>query len=203
MNVMKRLLITCFCTCLLFTASAQDEEQEEGNGKKNFFTGGSISLSFFDGAFLVGANPVFGYSLANWVDVGVLANYTYASYQDYQEFNDKLRQHIYGGGAFLRIFPIRFLFGQAQFERNWVNMNYISAPGSFNYTSQKSTVGANSLLVGGGYTTGRDGETKNMYGYVSILFDIVRDSYSPYVDYPDRSIPIIRAGIHVPLFQGK
>ena len=60
MNVMKRLLITCFCTCLLFTASAQDEEQEEGNGKKNFFTGGRISLSFFDGAFLVGANPVFG-----------------------------------------------------------------------------------------------------------------------------------------------
>jgi hypothetical protein len=199
---MKRLFIVCFLSCLVFIVTAQDEE-EQGGGKKNLFTGGSVSLSFFDGAFLVGANPVFGYSLANWVDAGVLVNYTYTSYRDYQEYNDRLRQYIYGGGAFVRIFPLKFLFGQAQFERNWVKMKYLSAPGSVYYKDEITTVKANSLLVGGGYCTGRDGQNKTMYGYFSILFDIVRDNYSPYVDYPNRSIPIIRAGIHIPLFQGK
>ena len=200
---MKRLLIICLLTCLSVGVFAQDEEGESGGGKKNLFTGGSISLSFFYSAFLVGANPVFGYSLTNWADAGVLVNYTYTSYRDYQEYNDKLRQYIYGGGAFVRIFPFRFLFGQVQFERNWVKMKYLSAPGSISYQDETNVVDANSLLVGAGYTTGRDGQTKTMYGYFSILFDIVRDNYSPYVDYPNRSIPIIRAGIHVPLFQGK
>jgi hypothetical protein len=201
---MKRLFIICFLSCLSFAVFAQDEK-DGGNFKENLFTGGSVSLSFFDGAFLVGANPVFGYSLTNWADAGLVFNYTYASYKDYYNlgYNDKLRQSIYGGGAFLRIFPFRSLFAQAQFEHNWITAKYIAASGSPGYADQKITVDANSFLVGAGYCTGRDGQAKSVYGYFSIMFDIVRDKYSPYVDGYDRSLPIVRAGIHVPLFQGR
>ena len=201
---MKRLLIIAIYSCLCLSAFAQDEEEEEtGFQKKNLFSGGSISLSFFNTDFLIGANPVFGYSLTNWLDAGVLANYTYASYHDYYTLGDKLHQSIYGGGAFMRVFPFKFLFGTAQWEHNWISAKYFSIPGSVGLTDDKSTVDANSFLVGGGYCTGRDGQTKSVYGYFSVMFDIVRNKYSPYVDGYNRSIPIIRAGMHIPLFQGK
>lgn len=200
---MKRLLIIAFYSCLCLAAVAQDEEEERGWNKKNLFTGGSISLSFFNTDFLIGANPVFGYSLTNWIDAGVLANYTYASYHDYYVLGDKMHQSIYGGGAFLRIFPFKFLFGQAQWEHNWISAKYFSIPGTPGFSDDQSTVNGDSFLVGGGYCTGRDGQVKGMYGYFSVMFDIVRNKYSPYVDGYNRSIPIVRAGIHVPLFQGR
>lgn len=202
---MKRLLCLVIFGTLALSAFAQDEEGQKGFKKQNLFSGGSVSLSFFNSDFLIGANPVFGYSLANWVDAGVLVNYTYASYHDYYNlgYNDKMHQHIYGGGGFLRIFPFKFLYGQAQFEHNWVTAKYIASSGISGYTDQTITKGANSFLVGGGYCTGRDGQTKTVYGYFSVMFDLVRSVYSPYVDGYGYSIPIIRAGIHIPLFQGK
>ena len=200
---MKRLLIIIICSCLGLASFAQDEEEVHGFNKKNLFSGGSVSLSFFNTDFLIGANPVLGYSLANWVDAGVLANYTYASYHTYYTAGDKMNQSIYGGGGFLRIFPLKFLFGQAQYEHNWISQNYQSVPGSIGLSDDKSTVGADSFLVGGGYCSGRDGQTKGVYGYFSVMFDIVRKYNSPYVDGYGRSIPIVRAGINIPLFQGK
>jgi hypothetical protein len=203
---MRRSLI--FLLCLMsFTKAilAQDEEEESTKGfrKENFFTGGSISLSFFNGAFLVGGNPVFGYSLTKWADLGVVANYTYASYQDYSYYgsNDKLHQSIYGGGFFTRLFPIKFLFAQAQIEHNWLQSKYIPAPNSGGIRDVQKLSG-NSILVGGGYTTGRDPNGKSVYGYLAILFDVSNNNYSPYKDNFNRAIPIIRAGFNIPLFQG-
>ena len=202
---MKRLLLIFCWTCLCLAAVAQDEEEERGFKKKNLFSGGSVSLSFFNSDFLIGANPVFGYSLANWVDAGVLVNYTYAVYHNYYGIgvNDKMKQSIYGGGAFLRIFPIRFLFATAQYEHNWISAKYTAVPGVPGTADDNSTVDGDSFLVGAGYCTGRDGQVKSMYGYFSVMFDIVRNKYSPYVDGYKNSIPIVRAGIHIPLFQGK
>jgi len=194
----KSILVTIlsFCSFLTF---AQDEE---GGGfkKENLFTGGSVSLSFFDNAFLVGGNPVLGYSLTRWADAGIVINYTYTSYRDYYYFDDKLRQSIYGGGGFLRIFPVKFLFAQGQLEYNWIRLKYIPPPGGG--LSEKAKASTTSLLVGGGYTTGRDPDAKGPFGYLAILFDITNNSNSPYTDNYGRSVPIIRAGINIPLFQG-
>lgn len=194
--------------CFVFSAQmlfAQDEKEEEKKGfrKENFFTGGSISLSFFNGAFLVGGNPVFGYSLTRWADLGVVANYTYTSYKDYSYYgsDDKLRQTVYGGGVFTRLFPVKFLFAQAQVEHNWIRLKYIPAPGMG--SDYVESVSGNSVLVGGGYTTGRDPDDKSAYGYLAILFDVGNDANSPYKDNNNRAIPIIRAGFNVPLFQGR
>ena len=189
-------------TAILHIASAQDkdheEEQEKGFRKENLFTGGSIALAFYNNTFLVGASPVFGYSITNWADAGVVVNYNYTSYRDYQYvYNDKLRQTVYGGGAFARVYPVRFLFLQGQFEHNWIKQKYIPNSG----TEQSYTTDGNSLLVGGGYTTGRFGRGGGPFFYVALMFDVSGNENSPYTDAYGRTIPIVRGGLQVPLFQ--
>jgi hypothetical protein len=207
---MKRHLIVLLC-CINFAQLlwAQDENEEVKRGfkKENFFAGGSISAAFASGTFGIGVNPEFGYNLAKFVDIGVVANYNYTSYSDYYGSN-KLHQTIYGGGFFTRLFPIKFLFAQAQIEHNWIVQKQLYYGGG----SDKYKSSSNSLLVGGGYTTGRDPAGKSAYGYFAILVDLLKEQDSPYVSYeydPNtgrnvvRQIPIIRAGVIVPLFQGK
>ncbi|MGZ3846083.1 MAG: hypothetical protein ACXVBH_08500, partial [Flavisolibacter sp.] len=169
----------------------------------------SIVLSFYNGGFLAGANPVFGCSLTKWVDLGIVGNYTYSSYREY-DYNAPgyygaehiIHQSVYGGGLFTRLFPVRFLFAQAQVEHNWLHSKYIPTPGSGGAT-QTATESANSILVGAGYTTPRDPVGRSPYGYLAILFDVGTDPLSPYKDAYARAIPIFRAGFNVPLFQGK
>ena len=73
---------------------------------------------------------MFGYSLTKWADAGIVVNYSYTSIRDYSQFDDKLRQHNYGGGAFVRLYPLNFLFAQAQFEHNVNSVNYIYPDGT-------------------------------------------------------------------------
>lgn len=179
----------------------EDEEEKKGFKKENLFTGGSISLAFYNNTFLIGGSPVFGYSLTRWLDAGIVVNYNYTSYRDYQNvFDAKLKQTNYGGGAFLKLYPIKFLFAQAQVEHNWLNLKYFP-PNNGNSIKSKAT--GNSLLIGGGYSTGRESGSGQPFYYLSVLFDIGDDLNSPYTDEYGRAIPIIRGGIQVPLFQGK
>lgn len=200
---MKKTLLILSLLCAAICSFAQkDEEKEKKTFKENLFTGGSVSLAFYNNTFLVGASPVFGYSLTNWIDAGVVVNYNYTSYRDVNEFNDRLRQTVYGAGVFTKIYPVRFLFAQAQVERNTIRQKYKPAPGSF-FTQQTIKGSGNSLLVGGGYTSGRQGRGGGPFYYLAVLFDVSGDDMSPYTDAYGRSIPIIRAGLQVPLFQGR
>ena len=130
MSVKHFLLVVFFINCSAIASFAQEEETEEKKGfkKEKLFTGGSISLSFSNQSFLIGGSPVLGYNLTRWADLGIVLNYTYTSYRDYQYYNDKLRQSVYGGGVFTRLFPVRFLFVQGQVEHNWIRLKYIPAP---------------------------------------------------------------------------
>lgn len=198
---MKRNLILTLLMCSLFTAAlnAQEEEKEKTPFKENLFTGGSVSLAFYNNTFLIGASPVFGYSLTNWADAGIVINYNYTSYRDVSQFDDKLRQTVYGGGTFVKLYPVRFLFAQAQLEHNFIKQKYIPPGGSASSTTRDD---ANSFLVGGGYTTGRNGKGGQPFYYLAVLFDVAGGMNSPYTDAYGRTIPIIRAGLQVPLFQG-
>jgi hypothetical protein len=206
-SAMKKVTFL-LCTALILSsgllkAQNEDEENEKkGFKKENLFTGGSIALGFTNNTFLVGGSPVFGYSLTNWLDAGIVANYNYSSYRDYQGlFNAKLRQKNYGGGGFIRLFPVRFLFAQAQYEHNWLRFKYI--PPNNNSPIERSAATGNSFLIGGGYSTGREPGSGQPFFYLSVLFDIGDDVNSPYTDEYGRAIPIIRGGIQVPLFQGR
>lgn len=208
---MKKNVLLFSCLVLLFNSLlAQDEDK--GFKKENLFTGGSITVSFFNNQTILGANPFFGYKLADWVDAGVAFNFLYSGARDYAEFDDKIRQTVYGPGAFTRIYPIPFLFAQAQFEHNFTKQKYIASPGSIYYTNQTTTVGANSLLLGVGFAQGRERGSNSFY-YISILFDVLKKYYSPYVNVsynPNNPaeqridmVPVIRAGFNIALFQGR
>jgi len=203
-NVMKKIIILLLITGIAGFANAQEEKEdvpEKGFKKEKLFTGGGVTVSFFNGATVLGVTPHFGYSLTNWLDAALVFNFNYTSQRDYQEYGDKLRQTVYGPGAFIRIFPVRFLFAQAQFEHNFLHLKYIPASNG-TFLPAKTTLNANSLLLGGGYTSGRY-PGNNSYYYLYLLFDVMAEKNSPYVDNLQRSIPIIRAGYNIGLFQGR
>jgi hypothetical protein len=195
---MKRTVLVLSLLSVSFASLAQDDEEKK-SFKENLFTGGSISLAFYNNTFLVGASPVLGYSLTNWADAGIVVNYNYTSYRDVTVYNDRLRQTQYGGGAFAKLYPVRFLFAQAQVEFNTIKQKYIPPAGGL--TVNYPAVNASSFLVGGGYTTGREGKGGQPFYYLAVLFDVSGDINSPYTDATGRSIPIIRAGLQIPLFQ--
>ena len=205
---MKKIILSLMMTFVMLSVYAQDEK-EKGFKKENLFTGGSVTVSFFNGATILGANPIFGYKLANFADAGVVINFTYSGQRDIFEFDDKLKQNVYGGGLFTRLYPVNFLFLQGQFEHNFISLKY--TPATNNYQPYKETIDANSFLVGGGYCQGRQPGSNTFY-YVSVLFDVTKNENSPYVDvvYDNatgrksvRAVPLIRAGINIGLFQGR
>ena len=198
-----RLVIFVFIASMIsLNTKAQDEEEKEKVPfKENLFTGGSISLAFYSNTFLIGGSPVLGYSLTNWADLGIVINYNYTVYRDYYVFDDRLKQQNYGGGGFVKLYPVRFLFAQAQWEYNFLRLKYI--PPNNSGIEQKDNLEASSFLVGGGYTTGRQGRGGGPHYYLAILFDISNNPGSPYTDAYGRTIPIIRGGIQIPLFQGE
>jgi len=206
---MKKIILSVLLLSVSFGfLFAQDEEQQKGFKKENLFTGGSVTMSFYSGGTILGANPIFGYKIANWLDAGIALNYTYQGSRDNYEINDKIRQHVFGPGVFTRIYPLPMLFLHAQAEHNFNNWNYSSADGSY---KQSDVTDANSLLLGGGWAQGRQKGSSSFF-YIEILFDVLKNRYSPYVNnvYDPSggvartdALPIFRAGINVALFQGK
>ena len=196
----SKLMTLVFSFLTLVTIAQEKKSEEKSKWKENFFTGGTISLGFYTNNFLVGGSPMFGYSPTEFIDAGVVVNYNYSSYRDYNNvIRNRLHQTIFGGGGFVKIYPVRFLFLQAQLEQNSIKQKLIDPSGFI--SSDK--VSAGSTLIGGGYTTGRWGRAGTSFYYLSVLFDVSRNLYSPYTDEYGRSIPIFRAGMQIPLFQGK
>ncbi|MBM3921886.1 MAG: hypothetical protein FJ340_01625 [Sphingomonadales bacterium] len=190
-------LLTGICFFLSFSVVAQ-RDKEPGDWKKNLFTGGSVSFGVFNNTFLIGGNPVFGYSLTDYVDLALQVNYTYNSIRDYNGiFNNKLRQSVYGGGGWLRLYPLRSIFLQGQLEHNFIRQRSIPVLGP----PEVRRIDAGSVLVGGGYTSNRWGKGGVPFYYLSILFDVSGNLYSPYTDAYGRSVPVFRGGIQIPLFQ--
>ncbi|RYZ23329.1 MAG: hypothetical protein EOO16_05445 [Chitinophagaceae bacterium] len=195
---MKKILLTLLlCSTLTVLWAQRDSTAPRGFQKNKLFTGGSLSLGFGTGYFLGGVNPVLGYNLTHWLDAGIAVNYTFTQQKDIVYVNDKARESVYGGGVFTRIFPVNFLFAQAQFEHNFINYKYIFPN---NGGEERRNLEANSLLVGAGYTSGRG--NGGAYGYFSILWDVLKNPNSPYVDGNGRLTPQVRAGINIPLFGG-
>lgn len=189
-NVLPAILLL-----LAIGASAQ-----KGFKPENLFTGGGLSLGFGSNTFQAGASPFLGYSLAPWVDAGITLNYNYTSYKDVFYFDDKLRSSTYGGGLFTKLYPVNFLFVHAQFEHNFINQKYVPAD---NTAGSKNKFEANSLLLGAGYASGRFSNSGQPFFYISILFDVLDNEYSPYTNRGGGIIPIIRGGVQVPLFQNR
>jgi len=202
---MKRILLIASLACTFVSGFAQEteenkEEKKGGFKKENLFTGGGVNLGFGNGSTTLGISPYFGYSINRFIDVAVSVGYNYTSQRDFQVYGDKARQSVFAPGVFTRIFPVKFLFAHAQYEHNFIKFKYIPAANSgYQAFTEKYNVG--SFLVGPGYANGR-GDGKSFY-YISVLWDLIKDERSPYVDALGRPTPIFRAGFNIALFQGK
>lgn len=212
MKSLLLLLIISFSTVSAFSQEdttviiTEEVEKKRGFQKNRLFTGGGVTLSFSSFGSVLGASPVFGYSLTKWLDAGLVLNFIYATQRNYNFYSndDKLKQTVLGPGAFVRIFPVKFLFLHAQGEKNFIRQTLV--PDDSSIPKLRSKQQANSFLVGGGYSQGRAGAGMPFY-YVSLLFDIAKDENSPYVEQTQsgkiNALPIIRAGIQIPLFTGE
>lgn len=201
---MKQLFI--LSTFILFTLGAFAQETEnptvtEGGFKKeNLFTGGDVLASFGNQYTNIGLGPFFGYSVNKYLDVAASLNFNYSSQRDYYT-TAKLRQTNFGPGAFVRVFPVKFIFAQAQYEHNFISQRYKSPSGS-NVPDQVAKFDVNSMLVGAGLASGRNTYNKS-FGYISVLWDVLRLQNSPYTDNLNRAVPIFRVGYNIALFQKK
>lgn len=197
---MKRLLLILLITGCGVSVIAQKEKETDsetkssGFKKEYLFSGGNVNISFFNGVTVLGASPQLGYSVAKWLDAGVIVGYTYTSQRD--NFNNKFRQTIFAPGAFARLFPIDFLFASVQFEHNFVTQKEIPVSGGL----YKYKTDVNSLLIGGGYSSGRAARNSPYY-YFSVSVDILNQPNSPYTDRFNNLLPVIIAGFNIPLFQ--
>jgi len=193
------LVVLLFSSLTLF---AQDEESVGFFKKENLFTGGTVSAGFGNTYTNLGIGPYIGYSFNKYVDFAVNPSINYISQRDYRVEGDRLRQSLYGPGAFLRLFPAKFLFAHAQYEFNMIRFRYLPAIGS-SLIDEKIKFDAHSFLVGGGISNGKDFPNQKSYYYFSILWDVANSPNTPYKDNLRRSVPIIRAGYNIALFQGK
>lgn len=190
---MKKILVLLSLAATL-NGFAQDKKENKYE-PSNWFTGGSISLGYSGGSyssFLAGIHPHYGYTIAKWLDAAAVLNFEYQSQRD-PYYNYKYHNTTYGFGAFTRIYPVHFLFIQAEPEYNFIDVKAINANGN----SSKLKLHATSLLLGGGYTTSRSG--KNSFTYLSVLFDVLKNANSPYVDSYGSIVPVIRAGVNIGL----
>jgi len=193
---MKKLIAIIFFFCNIYCfAQREDSATHKGFDATNLFAGGSVSFGLgfgsYSKSFLAGINPHFGYTFAKWIDAAFVVNFQYYSAKSI--YDEKYRSTTYGPGIFTRIYPVRFLFAQAQPEYNFIKQKYIPVSGA----SLKDNLRVMSLLLGAGYTSSRS--DKNSFTYLSILFDVLKNPYSPYVDGYGRIIPVVRAGINIGL----
>lgn len=201
---MKKIVLAAVLSGTVLGIQAQykrDEEDKKGFKKENLFTGGSVTASFYNGGTVLGLTPYFGYSVNRFVDVAASVNFNYTSQRDIMVYGDKARQILWGPGAFVRLFPVKFLFAQAQYEHNFIKQKYLAVPNS-GYQDDIYKTSASSVLVGGGYCSGRQ-EPGDVFYYFSVLWDVKKDIHSPYVDELQRAVPIFKAGLQIPLFQGR
>ncbi|MBI2275366.1 MAG: hypothetical protein HYU70_16345 [Bacteroidetes bacterium] len=186
-----KLTVAFFLWTTCTTASAQQQGTDEQKGKfkqENIFLGTSLNLGIANRSFNVGLNPEVGYSVTRWLDAGVSLNINYFSQNASDFSNIRFRNFNFGGGPFLRVWPLSFLHFQVQPEYNWISSSQKNV-----VTGQSGTYkyNAGSLLVGVGYGTRVLG---SHYSYVTLMIDVMQNLNSPYRDQYNDPLPVFRAG---------
>ena len=174
---MKKLLLAFLILAGCISSSfAQDDTEKKGFDKSRLFVGGYFGLGFSTYTTSINITPQVGYFFTHWLAAGVGLNYAYYSYK-YPYTPVQTETYSYAGmNLFGRIYPIRQLFIQVQPEINyiWGNASYggvdAKIPSQF----------VPSLLLGGGAAlpAGRGSIV------ISLMYDVVQNTYSPYYGQP-------------------
>ena len=186
-----KILIPFLLFLMARSVDAQNNEVDRQSGgfkKENIFLGTGLNLGLTNRSFNVGLNPEIGYSITSWLDAGVALNINYFSQNASEYSSIRLRNFNYGGGTFLRVWPLSFLHFQIQPEYNWINSSQKDVlsgqTGTYKYNAE-------SLLVGVGYGTKILG---SHYSYFTLMLDVLQNKNSPYRDQYNDPLPVFRAG---------
>ena len=189
---MKNMAASLFFLLVTLSSFSQSEGGEKNHKfrQDNIFIGGSIGLGLSGGGFSVGANPEIGYTVADWLDAGISTNINYFSFR--AESNGGIRQRSlnYGGGVFVRVFPIKNFFIQLLPEYNVVNTNLKDI---FSGQEQKISQNAPSFLAGIGYGSRIIGSGSF---FTVLMMDLGNNTNSPYIDFYGSKLPILRTGFN-------
>lgn len=202
---MKRLLLALLFVAFAKIAVAQNNEgyqrrtfdspeteRQKGFDRSKLFVGGGLGLGFGDYTN-INVSPVIGYRFSNLFAAGVNVNFQYGSERYRDRFGDtyqKDQYSIFGGGVFARVYPLDFLFIQANPEYNYVKLkttDYSQDPKMI----YKDSYGAPSLLMGVGYAQPIGGSSAFT---IMVSYDVLQDKNSPYL-----SRPIFSAGVNIGL----
>jgi hypothetical protein len=187
---MKRrfAFILIFLSSLQILFAQDDHMPVKGFNKNRVFIGTSINLGLSNNFFNIGLNPEIGYSLTDWLDAGVVGNLNYFT-QSSTFTKDK--NVNYGGGGFLRIWPINFLHLQIQPEYNWISSSRTFNNGAPSTSFTNNTA---SVLAGIGYGSRQVG---SRFSHFTIMIDLLQEVNSPYRDQFGDPQPVFRAGFGV------
>jgi hypothetical protein len=164
------------------------------------FIGGNLVIGGGAGTFQLGLNPEIYKRVNDYVDIGAATNLFFQSFNP--TINNGLpgissRSFQLGVGGFSRIWPLEKFFIQVQPEYNytWSRFKDRGTEGVNAGASRSIRFGAESLLAGIGYGS----RSENGMTYFSVMFDLLKNSNSPYRDSYNRAEPIIRAGFAFPI----
>lgn len=168
---------------------------------RHYFVGGNFIASFGDGGGALGINPSVGYSINQYVDVGIGLNAVYNYSKDYYN-GGKWRTWNLGIAPFARVYPIDFLFFEASFEENLVSTRYVDKAGN---KSDRQNDNAPSLIGAIGYTNRIFGRSSF---FISVGMDFLNNENSPYRDHyydqyghlKTKASAIIRTGFNINLW---
>ena len=172
---MKKIILFFLLSVVIINISLAQEKT--GFDKSKLFLGGNFGLGFGSYTTAINISPQLGYHFNSVFAAGVGVNYAYYNYKFYDNTNTLYARDIYsyaGVNVFGRVYPIQYLFFQAQPE-----LNYIWGKQKYYYPDAESKIPNQfvpSLLLGGGAAipAGRGAFT------ISILYDVLQNSLSPY-----------------------
>ena len=195
---MKKLSVLILTLFALLNSYAQQKDvanEEKGFKLNRVFMGTSLNVGLSGKSVNLGLNPEIGYSLNNWLDAGIAINLNYYS-QGISNLNitnttTKYKNFNYGGGGFLRIWPLPFLHLQIQPEHNWITSTQTNTQ---NDQTMHFSRNAGSLLVGIGYGSREIG---SRFSHFTVMIDLMQDQYSPYRDLNKDPQPVFRGGFGI------
>jgi hypothetical protein len=167
-------------------------KQKSGNKifsfqKDSLYYGGNIGLQFSTGGSLIDLSPNVGYKLIKYVSVGVQGIFTNISYKYGGPGGLTERYTFYGGGVFVRVKPINWLFLQAEYD-------VLSVPDNFSFGVAKKRTIADVNLAGLGL---RNQLGENSSYYLLLMYEFVPTPNSPYSYGPFNSPLVYRAGFNI------
>jgi long-subunit fatty acid transport protein len=186
---MKKILFLLFLVVAIGKFShAQDEKkndpdnyrEKKGFDKSKLFIGGNFGMTFGDYT-LINVSPQLGYRFNEYLAAGAGINFQYISLKERDFYGnpvDRISQEVIGMNIFGRVYPIRQLMLQAQPELNYVfgKIKYYNPPSRTNLDASIVP----SLLLGGGVVfPGGNGAF-----IISVFYDVLQNSNSPYSDKP-------------------